>query len=108
METLAKLLANNSGSASRVMVLKNQYRFPEYQVYCSEPEATLALSVKNGIGEGHKSRRMRQLAGHAVKLALKQAYGLEYVRKGWRAFVEKVRRQLVQWGCIRELYRVLR
>ncbi|GMT35458.1 hypothetical protein PFISCL1PPCAC_26755, partial [Pristionchus fissidentatus] len=52
------------------------FRFPEAQVYCSETESTLANAVRNGIG-------------HAVRLAIKQAYGGEFATKGWRVFVEQ-------------------
>uniref|UniRef100_A0A1I7U0R6 Pyridoxal-dependent decarboxylase domain-containing protein 1 n=1 Tax=Caenorhabditis tropicalis TaxID=1561998 RepID=A0A1I7U0R6_9PELO len=57
-------------------VFSNLFRFPESQIYCSDPEATISLSIRNGIG-------------HAVKLALKSCYGSDYATKGWKSFVEQ-------------------
>ncbi|CAI5455701.1 unnamed protein product [Caenorhabditis angaria] len=54
----------------------NLFRFSDSQVYCSDAEATISLSIRNGIG-------------HAVKLALKKTYGSDYNTKGWRSFVEQ-------------------
>ncbi|CAB3399876.1 unnamed protein product [Caenorhabditis bovis] len=54
----------------------NLFRFQDSQVYCSDAEATLSLSIRNGIG-------------HAVKLALKNVYGGDYSTKGWKVFVEQ-------------------
>ncbi|VDO28828.1 unnamed protein product, partial [Heligmosomoides polygyrus] len=70
-QSIASWLYGNTSQA-----LCQQFRFPETNVHCSEPEATLALSVRNGIG-------------HAIRLALKDTYGNEYITKGWKAFVEK-------------------
>ncbi|KAK6765470.1 hypothetical protein RB195_025400 [Necator americanus] len=70
-QSIASWLYGNTSQA-----LGQQFRFPEANVYCSEPEATLALSVRNGIG-------------HAIRLALKDTYGSDYVGKGWKAFVEQ-------------------
>ncbi|UMM40659.1 hypothetical protein L5515_017200 [Caenorhabditis briggsae] len=57
-------------------VFSNLFRFSDSQVYCSDPEATISLSIRNGIG-------------HAIKLALKSSYGTDYATKGWKAFVEQ-------------------
>uniref|UniRef100_A0A0R3PWH4 Pyridoxal-dependent decarboxylase domain-containing protein 1 n=1 Tax=Angiostrongylus costaricensis TaxID=334426 RepID=A0A0R3PWH4_ANGCS len=70
-QSIASWLYGNTSQA-----LSQQFRFPESNIHCSEPEATLALSVRNGIG-------------HAIRLALKDTYGNDYVTKGWKAFVEK-------------------
>uniref|UniRef100_A0A1I7XCZ7 Pyridoxal-dependent decarboxylase domain-containing protein 1 n=1 Tax=Heterorhabditis bacteriophora TaxID=37862 RepID=A0A1I7XCZ7_HETBA len=56
--------------------LNQQFRLTEANVYCSEPESTLVLSVRKGIG-------------YTVKLALKNAYGADYLTKGWKIFAEK-------------------
>uniref|UniRef100_A0A0K0D1R1 Pyridoxal-dependent decarboxylase domain-containing protein 1 n=1 Tax=Angiostrongylus cantonensis TaxID=6313 RepID=A0A0K0D1R1_ANGCA len=70
-QSIASWLYGNTSQA-----LSQQFRFPESNIHCSEPEATLALSVRNGIG-------------HAIRLALKDTYGNDYVTKGWKAFVKK-------------------
>ncbi|RCN41224.1 hypothetical protein ANCCAN_12831 [Ancylostoma caninum] len=70
-QSIASWLYGNTSQA-----LSQQFRFPEANVYCSEPEATLALSVRNGIG-------------HAIRLALKDTYGSDYINNGWKAFVEQ-------------------
>ncbi|KAJ1355294.1 hypothetical protein KIN20_012633 [Parelaphostrongylus tenuis] len=70
-QSIASWLYGNTSQA-----LSQQFRFPEANIHCSEPEATLALSVRNGIG-------------HAIRLALKDTYGNDYITKGWKAFVEK-------------------
>ncbi|KAK5983423.1 Pyridoxal-dependent decarboxylase domain-containing protein 1 [Trichostrongylus colubriformis] len=70
-QSIASWLYGNTSQA-----LSQQFRFPESNIHCSEPEATLALSVRNGIG-------------HAIRLALKDTYGNDYITKGWKAFVEK-------------------
>ncbi|CAQ16135.1 Pyridoxal-dependent decarboxylase domain-containing protein 1 [Caenorhabditis elegans] len=57
-------------------VFSNLFRFADSQIYCSDPEATISLSIRNGIG-------------HAVKLALKSSYGTDHSTKGWRAFAEQ-------------------
>ncbi|KAL6723414.1 hypothetical protein Aduo_018424 [Ancylostoma duodenale] len=70
-QSIASWLYGNTSQA-----LSQQFRFPEANVHCSEPEATLALSVRNGIG-------------HAIRLALKDTYGSDYMNNGWKAFVEQ-------------------
>ncbi|CAD6185005.1 unnamed protein product [Caenorhabditis auriculariae] len=70
-QSIAAWLYGNTNQA-----LSNLFRFSDSQVYCSDAEATLSLSIRNGIG-------------HAVKLALKKAYGNDFVTKGWRVFMEK-------------------
>ncbi|WKY16820.1 hypothetical protein Q1695_001436 [Nippostrongylus brasiliensis] len=70
-QSIASWLYGNTSQA-----LSQQFRFPESNIHCSEPEATLALSVRNGIG-------------HAIRLALKDTYGNDYATKGWKAFMEK-------------------
>ncbi|KJH45524.1 hypothetical protein DICVIV_08441 [Dictyocaulus viviparus] len=70
-QSIASWLYGNTSQA-----ISQQFRFPESNVHCSEPDATLALSVRNGIG-------------YAIRLALKDTYGNDYVTKGWRAFLNK-------------------
>ncbi|KIH47549.1 hypothetical protein ANCDUO_22388 [Ancylostoma duodenale] len=83
-QSIASWLYGNTSQA-----LSQQFRFPEANVHCSEPEATLALSVRNGIEGLNRKRPTMISAGHAIRLALKDTYGSDYMNNGWKAFVEQ-------------------
>ncbi|MFH4982707.1 hypothetical protein AB6A40_009416 [Gnathostoma spinigerum] len=61
------------GNTSQVM--SKLFRFPNAQIHCVDSESTVLDSVKVGIG-------------HAVRLALRDVYGRDFMSRGWRAFLQ--------------------
>uniref|UniRef100_A0A9J2PE01 Pyridoxal-dependent decarboxylase domain-containing protein 1 n=1 Tax=Ascaris lumbricoides TaxID=6252 RepID=A0A9J2PE01_ASCLU len=55
--------------------LSNLFHLPSGNLYCSDADSSLTNSLKSGIG-------------YAVRLALRDRYGVERLAHGWKAFVE--------------------